>query len=78
MAKKFSEEQAIDYIQCATSLNSLAALLLDEVTKEKGRSTKKVAAKTGDALYWIWELSTSYLDEGLLRKSIDKYERKEV
>jgi hypothetical protein len=74
MPKKFSEDQAVDYIQCASQLTSLASLLLEEVTKEKGRSTKRVANKTGDALYWLWELSTSYLDESLIKKSIDKYE----
>ena len=66
-------EQAIDYIKCAKELNTLSALLMQQATTENKRLKSKISEQTGISLYWLWRLTTEYLDEVKLKKAIDKH-----
>lgn len=66
-------EQAIDYIKCAKELNTLSALLMQQATTENKRLKNKISEQTGISLYWLWRLTTEYLDEVKLKKAIDKH-----
>lgn len=66
-------EQAIDYIKCAKELNALSALLMQQATTENKRLKNKISEQTGISLYWLWRLTTEYLDEVKLKKAIDKH-----
>ena len=69
-----SQQQAINYIECARELSELSSLLLQQATNNKKRLTKKIEAKTGDALYWLWLVATEYLSEEKIKKQISEYE----
>ena len=66
-------DQAIDYIKCAKELNTLSALLMQQATTENKRLKNKISEQTGISLYWLWRLTTEYLDEVKLKKAIDKH-----
>ena len=66
-------DQAIDYIKCAKELNTLSALLMQQATSENKRLKNKISEQTGISLYWLWRLTTEYLDEVKLKKAIDKH-----
>ena len=70
-------EQAVDYIKCAKELNELSSLLMQQATSEKRRLKNKISEQTGISLYWLWRLTTEYLDEVKLKKAIDKHEVEE-
>tara|TARA_Y100001973_G_C5061090_1_gene262703 strand:+ start:519 stop:746 length:228 start_codon:yes stop_codon:yes gene_type:complete len=70
-------EQAVDYIKCAKELNELSSLLMQQATSEKKRLKNKISEQTGISLYWLWRLTTEYLDEVKLKKAIDKHEAEE-
>ena len=70
-------EQAVDYIKCAKELNDLSSLLMQQATSEKKRLKNKISEQTGISLYWLWRLTTEYLDEVKLKKAIDKHGEEE-
>ena len=70
-------EQAVDYIKCAKELNELSSLLMQQDTSEKKRLKNKISEQTGISLYWLWRLTTEYLDDVKLKKAIDKHEAQE-
>ena len=70
-------EQAVDYIKCAKELNELSSLLMQQATSDKKRLKNKISEQTGISLYWLWRLTTEYLDEEKLKKAIDKHEAEE-
>ena len=70
-------QQAIDYIKCTKELNELSALLMTQATNEKKRLKRKLSTQTGLALYWIWRLTTEYLDEDMMAEAINKCEGEE-
>ena len=74
---RLSTDQAIDYIKCAKELNTLSALLMQQATDDNKRLKNKICQQTGISLYWLWRITTEYLDEGKLKKAIDKYGKQE-
>ena len=70
-------EQAVDYIKCAKELNELSSLLMQQATSDKKRLKNKISEQTGISLYWLWRLTTEYLDEVKLKKVIDKHGEEE-
>lgn len=70
-------EQAIDYIKCARELNLLSSLLMQQATDDKKRLKNKISSQSGVTFYWLWRITTEYLDEVKLKKAIDAYSEDE-
>ena len=73
-----TDEEAIDYIECARELSRLSSVLLRQATDPTKKMKEKIEGSVGDFLYWLWLLSTEYLSEEKIRKQIQKYEEKKI
>ena len=73
---KISEEQAVDYLEAARELSSLASLLLQQATNNNKKLHTKIEGAAADALYWLWVIITEYCCEEKIKTQINKHEKK--
>jgi hypothetical protein len=69
---KLNDQEIFNFIKCTEELSELSALLIHQVCNPDKKLDKRIAEEVGDVLYWVWTIAEERLDEGQIKKQIEK------
>ena len=68
---KLTDNEMLEFIQCAEELNELSAVLIRQITNPTKNLRSKILGEVSDVLYRLWPIIEIF-DEREIKDAIDK------
>jgi hypothetical protein len=69
---KLNDQEIFNFIKCTEELSQLSALLIHQVCHPDKKLDSRITEEVAAVLYWVWTITEERLDEGEIKKHIEK------